>query len=616
MAGVNADPRPLLVYDGECDFCRVWLERWRRATGDRVAYAPYQEAADLVPEIPRARFAEAIHLLESGGRWSRGAEAVFRSLSYAPGRGWALALYRHLPGFAPVAEALYRLIARHRPAALKLTRAVWGEHVVPPGDTLTITIFLRALGVVAAVAFLSLWVQIVGLIGAQGILPIGDLLDAVRRQSGSARFWYLPTLCWMNASDAFLHVQCALGTALGILLAFGCVPVLCLAGCLAFYLSLATACRDFLWFQWDGLLIEMLFLAIFVAPLRAVSRPATDPPPRRAGVWMLRWLLFRLMVASAAMKLSSGDPHWRDLTALRWHYETQCLPPWTAWFFHHLPLAFHRSSAVAMFVIEGLVPFLIVMPRRVRFAAAAAIASLQGLILVSGNYGFFNLLVLILLIPLLDDGVWPRAWRGEAVETSGSAWPAWIPRAVFVGMFVVSLVPLLGAFRAPLGPLAPVASFNRAIAPLRLVNRYGLFSVMTTTRNEIVIEGSDDGATWRAYEFRWKPGAVGRRPEFTTPHLPRLDWRMWFAALEGYGNEPWFISLCARLLEGSRPVLALLATNPFPGHPPRMVRAMLYEYHFSDAGTRRASGAWWVRTPRGVFCPALRIVNGTLEAVP
>ena len=154
---------------------------------------------------------------------------------------------------------------------------------------------------------------------------------------------------------------------------------------------------------------------------------------------------------------------------------------------------------------------------------------------------------------------------------------------------------------------APVVALYRAARPFRTVNGYGLFAVMTTTRPEIVVEGSDDGVTWLPYEFKWKPGDVRRRPGFVEPHQPRLDWQMWFAALGSYDDTPWFAAFLERLLRGSPPVLALLERNPFPAAPPRYVRAMLYDYRFTDPGARRREGAWWRREWRGPYSPVLSL---------
>src|SRR6266704_2960950 len=223
--GPMSSSKPLLIYDGECGFCRAWIARWRRATGDRVEYAPFQEAAARFPEIPRQRFAESVQLLEPDGRWTQGAEAVFRSLACAPGRGWLLWLYRRAPGFAPASEACYRFVARHRTGFSRLTAWGFGPGLTPPGERLTSWIFLRLVGITYAAAFGSLWIQILGLAGSGGILPARELLDAARAQAGPIRYWILPTLCWLDPSDGFLVGLCAAGTALSVLLVAGVAPV-------------------------------------------------------------------------------------------------------------------------------------------------------------------------------------------------------------------------------------------------------------------------------------------------------------------------------------------------------------------------------------------------------
>ena len=611
--------RPVLVYDGECAFCRAWIARWRNVVGDRLDFAPFQEAAARFPAIARERFAAAVQLIEPGGRVSEGAEAVFRALALAPGRGGPLALYRHVPGVAAITEAIYRGVARHRGAMHRLTRAVWGPHVVPTGHTATAWLFLRLLGVTYLIAFVSLWVQIMGLAGSGGILPAREYLALWREHYGAAAAWSLPTLCWWNASDAFLHVLCAAGTLAAALLAVGLVPALATAACWLFYLSVSVVCQDFLWFQWDSLLLETGLIAILLAPVVWRSTPRRDAPPSGAALWVVRWLLFRLMFSSAVVKLASGDPTWRDLSALTYHYETQPLPPWTAWYMHHLPAWCHRASAVGVFAIEGVAPFLMVFPRRIRFATAWAMVALQLMMIATGNYGFFNLLSIALCVTLLDDGALlrlPEAGASRAPRRPRGAWPKPFVRAAALALFLLGLVPMFRTLRWPTGLLGPVASVERLLSPLRSINSYGLFAVMTTRRPEIVVEGSDDGATWRAYEFRYKPGRLDRRPPFVAPHMPRLDWQMWFAALGDYRQETWFLYFAQRLLEGKPAVRALLEHDPFPGAPPRFLRATVYDYRFTDAATRRSTGAWWRRERRGLYCPVLTLDQGRLMAVP
>jgi len=458
-------------------------------------------------------------------------------------------------------------------------------------------VFLRLLGLVYLVAFASLWMQVDGLIGATGILPAPDFLREISEVVGASRYWWLPTLFWLAPSDAMLHALCAAGCALAILLVIGIAPTACLAALWVCYLSLCTIGQDFLSFQWDILLLETGFLAIFFAPLTLRESPAHAPAPPPTVVWLLRWLLFRLMFSSGAVKLLSGDAAWRSLNALQFHYWTQPLPTWIGWYANLLPAWFQRTSCALMFAIELAVPCLIwigTIPRRIAFVP---LVGLQILILLTGNYCFFNVLAIALCLLLLDDRAWPARVRGRfgSAAASGKAWPRWIVAPV--GGLVVALSVLQLFSPRPLGVEWPEAlqSFRRAAAPLRIVNSYGLFAVMTTTRPEIILEGSDDGASWSEYEFRWKPGDLSRAPAFVEPHQPRLDWQMWFAALGSYRQNPWFVVFVYRLLEGSPAVTRLLLTNPFPARPPRYVRAALYQYRFTDLAERRASGNWWKR---------------------
>lgn len=485
-----------------------------------------------------------------------------------------------------------------------------------PTVSISCWLFLRLLGAVYLIALISLWTQVLGLVGHDGIMPAAQLLQAAREQLGSARYWFLPTVCWLNASDQVLQGLCGLGVFASVLLILDIAPAATLAVLWVCYLSLATVCREFLWFQWDSLLLEAGFLAIFLAPLRVGPRRGSDPTPSPFVVWLLRWLLFRLMFSSGVVKLASGDPTWRHLTALTYHYETQPLPTWTSWYAHQLPAWFHHVACAGMFAIELLAPLLILGPRRVLLVACAALVTLQGLIMATGNYGYFNLLALVLCVVLLDDAVWPAAWRAwlnpprrEVEQVSSRRWPRWIVIPLGVGLLLLTLVPMVGLSRGRLRPPAPLIHVYGWLEPLRLVSNYGLFAVMTTSRPEILIEGSDDQVEWRAYEFTDKPGDVGRPPRFVAPHQPRLDWQMWFAALGRYQDNPWFLNFCRGLLEGSSDVLALLAKNPFPDAPPRYLRATVYDYHFTDPATKRATGQWWRREPKGLYCPILSLAR-------
>lgn len=486
-----------------------------------------------------------------------------------------------------------------------------------PTFILTRWLFLRLLGVAYLIAFGSLGVQITGLVGEHGILPAGAFLAQTRALYGVSAYWLLPTVCWLGAGDGMLRVLCWGGAALALLVVAGVAQAPALALLWLCYLSLSVVGQSFLWFQWDALLLEAGLLAIFYASTRLWPSREAEPKPSVAVRWLVWWLLFRLMFLSGITKLASGDPTWRDLTALDYHFWTQPLPPWTAWYAHWLPEWTHQGMTLGVFAIELLVPWLIFVPermRRLRLAGCGLLALGQLGIALTGNYGFFNLLALVLCVSLLDDATLRRVLPLE--PATGAPEPLWKRRTIQALVPMIAVLSTL-AFVREIAQTLPGAGrplrnpLLDAVAPFRSINGYGLFRVMTTERLEIVIEGSADGVAWREYGFRWKPGDVTRRPRFVAPHQPRLDWQMWFAALDPQGPPDWLLSLLRHLLEGTPQVLALLGRNPFPGEPPRYVRLAYYSYRFATPAERAAGGAWWVRQPVGPPTPPL-----SLQALP
>jgi len=509
----------------------------------------------------------------------------------------------------------------------------------------TAWVFLRMLGVVYFFAFFSLGIQIVGLVGHRGILPAQDYLDMLVHYVGWARFWLAPGLCWfLGVSNGALWFLCFGGAGLSLLLICDVAPVLVLFLLWIFYLSLTAVCRDFMMFQWDMLLLETGFLAIFLAPLRLVPQRPIGPGPEPTVVWLGRWLLFRLVFGSGVVKLVSGDETWRNLTALTYHYQTQPLPTWIGWYAHQLPLMFQKASTFSVLVLELIVPCLFLAPRRFRLVGGVLTIAFQILILITGNYCFFNLLTMALCILLLDDTMWPaaftqrltapgcgidfsrwgRLFQGARVRQSvsgqsaggegskerparGLRWPKPVISVVAALTILVSGVEFFGLFNYTAPWMTPVGELTTLLGPFRIINSYGLFAIMTTERPEIIVEGSNDEKTWLPYEFKYKPGDPARRPAFVEPFQPRLDWQMWFAALTSYRQNPWFTNFCARLLKGSPDVLGLLAVNPFPDAPPRHIRALVYDYCFNDRATREATGNWWSRQFKGYYCPVLSI---------
>jgi predicted DCC family thiol-disulfide oxidoreductase YuxK/heme exporter protein D len=601
----------LVVFDGDCGFCRFWIARWKSVTGDLLDYAPYQEVASRFPEIPVEEFRRAVALVLPTGDAFSGADAVVRALAHVPGRGHWRWIYRRVPGARAVTNAIYRAIADHRDAASRVTRLLWGSVPVMPTYFRASSLFVRLLALCYIAAFLSLWVQVDGLIGPRGILPAESYLDWLKSQLGPERLWWVPTLAWLSAGPGMLHLLCAGGAAVSLLVFLGVAPTLGLAVAWVFYLSLSSISQTFLSYQWDALLLETGLLAIFLSPPAWRLRFSPSLPPSRTTLLLLRWLLFRLMFSSGIVKLGSGDPAWRSLTALRVHYETQPLPTWIGWAFHQLPLWFHELSCVFLFLVELVVPFLVFLPRRVKHLAFGFFLTLQVLIALTGNYAFFNWLAVALCVLLLDDVVFPLRSRAASAEGRQRRWPIGILAPVAAVLLLASVFQLALTIQRSAEELPRAAvRFVELISPLQSVNRYGLFAVMTTRRPEIIVEGSADGETWRPYEVRWKPGDVLRRPRFVAPHQPRVDWQMWFAALESCGENRWLVNFLGRLLQGEPAVLRLLATNPFPAGPPRYVRTLLYEYRFTDLPTRRRTGAWWTRQLQGPYCPVVSPGDG------
>src|SRR6267142_1211843 len=529
----NPPPRPLMIWDGECHFCKRWIERWREITAGKVDYATYQEAAARFPEIPIEQFKHAMAFIEPDGKTFFAAEAVYRSLQYRSSRKWLEWSYDHVPGFAAISESAYKFIARHRSLGSTVSRLLWGKDVRPPTYFWARRWLLRMLGLIYLIAFVSLWVQVDGLVGSNGISPVNRFLPAVRQQLGPDAYFLLPTLCWFDSSNAFLHFLCGGGVVLSLLLIFGIAPALLLVALFVFYLSLTIGGQVFLNFQWDVLLLETGFLSIFIAPWRLWPRDllwwpglatrAKVSPVSRAGLFLLKFLLFKLMLMSGVVKLTSGDDswgwlnhsfHWSALTALDYHYWSQPLPTVFAWWADKSPEWFKHFSVAFCLAVEIIVPFFIWAPRRLRLMAAGLMIFLQIIIALTGNYCFFNLLTIALCLLLIDDAfVFRMEGRAPASlalqelrppNTESVTYRLSVYAAVVAAIVTLPINAWLifSAFKPQSRPPGWLAKFYEQLEAFRIVNGYGLFRVMTKDRCEIVIEGSADGVEWAPYEFK------------------------------------------------------------------------------------------------------------------
>lgn len=450
----------------------------------------------------------------------------------------------------------------------------------PGSFELTETLFLRLLGLIYLSAFGSLWPQILGLIGSHGIVPAAQTMRMMQTEMGTRVFWYVPTLFWFGNTDAALVWCCIAGCVAAIALTLGFVSRTSAAACFILYLSFVSAGQPFSAFQWDALLLESGFVALFAGT--------------RWLVWAYRFLLFRLMWESGLVKLLSGDPNWRNLHALRFDFMTQPLPNPLAYYAYRAPAWMLDSMTAATLVIELGAPFLIFGPRRVRHIGAALLMGLQVAILLTGNYAFFNLLTLALCLWAFDDRTF--APLGKLLRRRVPRVRSRIFEPVLNALLVVLIA--IGAVQV-VGMFAPgfERSFSRLlalIAPFQIVNTYGLFAVMTTSRPEVVIEGSDDQVNWKEYSFKYKPGELHRELPLVAPHQPRLDWQMWFAALGEYQENEWVGGLLYRLMQGEPTVIGLMNRAPFQ-KPPHYMRALLYDYDFTTPEQRSRTGAVWQR---------------------
>lgn len=540
------------------------------------------------------------------------------------------------------------MLAASRPDPLPVPPLSAGAVSAPAADAIMRTVFLRALGGVHLIALISLSGQIHGLIGSEGILPLAEFLKRAQQHLGTTAWWHLPTLCWLSPSDATLTALCAAGLGLSCLLILGIAPRWTLIGLWVTYLSITVAGQVFLSFQWDTLLLETTFCSIFYAPPVLWGRSRTWSAAYPWARWLLWALAFKLMLLSGATKLLSGDPTWWQGTALNYHYFTQPIPSWVSWYAHHAPPAWHRLSLGVMFVIELALPWLVFAGRWGRAIFALGTMLLMAAIEITGNYGFFNLLTAVLCLPLLDDAVVCRLnpWTGshcrattrmvppsspatvpaEALSTRPGILPRWVSAGLCGLIMSISFLTLVRELVRTQRPdkLPPVVthSLNFAdrwllswsepwvlepLAAFRTINGYGLFRVMTTQRPELIIEYSHDGQTWQEYDFPYKPGRIDRPPPIVAPHMPRLDWQMWFAALHPRGHAYWLDALLQRILQGNAQTASLMGEPDIARHPPRMVRLVYYQYEFSDPEQKQRRGEWWFRMRHGELTPPLSL---------
>ncbi len=657
-------PAPVCIYDGDCGFCRRSVVLARGIVGSTVDFQPSQEVASIYPQITAEAFERAVQFIDEEGHVSEGAEAVFRCLSRSSGFGWLLLLYLRFGWFRTVSEFSYTMVARHRGVVSAFTHWTIGPQLQIQSLTRLRWLLLRLMGLVYLLAFASLLPQLLGLIGSKGILPFDQLMQRVEQAGGG---WsQIPTLLWLLPTDQGLLGLCWLGLVGSLFLLTNRWTRLASLVCWLCYLSIYSVAQNFLWLQWDLLLLESGFLTLLLAAGSSGQGFAWHRPPRWITLFLFRCLAFRLLWSSGIVKLASGDPTWAYSNALVSHFETQPLPNLGAWYAHQLPETLLIWGTGITLLLETVIPLLFFAPRRLRSLAAILSMGLMLAIIATGNYGFFNILSLVLLISLLDDE--HLLWLGRRLRRQNEPPKQFDPRRVplarrprfspaswaFGALFAyVGLTHMATGMGWNNWITAPGAAAAKGLEQFSIVGRYGLFASMTdgraseadracqelevgdacqfevldTTyrgrcgerqqrrrcepvggRIELRIEGSLDGKSWAPYRLPYKPEAVAAAPKQIAPHMPRLDWLMWFAALHPAQRPPhWFQQLLFSLLEARPAVLELFDTTPFGSERPRYLRVQAMEYRF----TRNNEEAYWNQRPRGLWLQPIR-----LEASP
>ncbi len=466
---------------------------------------------------------------------------------------------------------------------------------------------LRLLGLVYTMAFLTLALQGPALLGPRGLLPIETYLTQVAVEAGSrARgFWMLPSIFWWSSSDGAIAAAGWAGVGLGLIVLAGYANAILLALLCALQISIVNVGQTFYGFGWEIQLVETGFLCIFLVPLLD-ARPFPRRPPPVMVVWLLRWLAARIMWGAGLIKLR-GDPCWRNLSCLDYHFETQPIPNPLTPFFHALPHWLHAVGVAFNHFVEIVAPFFVFGPTRIRRFGGAAMLLLQIILILSGNLAFLNWLTVVPILACFDDGLWqrllPRALVARADAAAAGARPSRAQGIVTAGLGVaialLSVPPVLNM-------LSGEQIMNTSFTRLPIVNTYGAFGSVGRERNQLVFEGTEDEVVgdqtrWHPYAFKCQPVDPARRPCWMSPYHYRLDWLLWFAAMGSPRDYDWTLRLIWNLLAADPATLLLLGEDPFHGRAPRHVRVELYRYHLEPLG----APTWWARERLGPWLPPL-----------
>ncbi|MBV8898274.1 MAG: lipase maturation factor family protein [Acidobacteriaceae bacterium] len=472
------------------------------------------------------------------------------------------------------------------------------------GYWLTRLLLERSIGLICLIAFLVALNQFKPLLGEKGLLPVPLWVKQVPFSESPSLFYLWPRdtaftlFSWIGIILSCLAIS-------GIASRYAWLSALVWGAIYLIYLSFVNVGQTWYGFGWESILLEACFFAILLGDSRFV--------PQAIPIWLFRWLLFRIMFGAGLIKLR-GDACWRDLTCLNYYYETQPMPNPLSWFFHWAPQWVNKGGVLFNHFAELIVPVFYFLPQPIAGIAGVITIVFQLFILLSGNLSWLNWLTLFLAFSTLDAKFFGFVGQLRL--------PQMTPPPVAIHWVNVALALAVAAMSVPVvvNMLSARQIMNTSFNSLHLVGTYGAFGSITRPRYEIIIEGTNDDVVtsatgWREYEFKGKPGQMNYRPSQIAPYHLRLDWLMWFAAMSNYQDYPWFVNLIAKLLQNDKAVLTLLRTNPFPDKAPHYIRALLYEYHFTDPAERKRTGNWWKRTLTAPYFPAVSMDNRQFRAV-
>ena len=540
-----------MVWDGECQFCRLCADRFKSLANDNIEFIPFQDLPNKYPNAPDLDYKNSVVFFMNNQTYT-GAAAVF-SFYHTIGKKWPMRLYDRFKIFSKISEMFYRFIANNRKFFRLVGNAFWGSNFLPDTYKISGWIYGRLLGLVGLIAFFSFWIQSDLLIGSGGIVPFQSDLKQVEgfittTSTDISKWFARPTILWFSQTDLWLNMVLCAGTIACILLLIGFVPHISIAISWACYLSVSSVSAPFLNFQWDILLLEAYLLSVFFVPWKIYDDRKNIYSPSPLGKWLLWLLIIKLMFESGLVKFTffapDGSNTWKDLTALNYHYWTQPIPSWISWYIDKLPDFIDKIALGFTYWCELIIPFMIFLPRRMRRIAFFSLIIFQALIIMTGNYGFFNLLTIVICVTLIDDQLiegFSSKWlvaSSEINSVKNLTEKIKISSGVFIlGCFIFTTIFFIK--RDLIGSKAnqnnfKISSFGRTLTQTaqvsRSMNAYGLFRVMTVTRPEIYIEVLSSDSIWSPVAF---------------------DWQIWFEALyfERLTSNPFALSTYQKFLE-------------------------------------------------------------------